>query len=153
MCMLWRSSSELWWIASSRAIIMRLVSWAWAVVTPDPNPEMNVWLSSGATHIWNLHERQPASPWQAEINRLMNQQMVIMDHERRKQLYDRVQQLNAENLPLIFLATRDVLVGTRNEIGNFRPGVLEPYALWNTYHHAIKHSPFLPAHSTRPHPH
>jgi len=123
---------------------MRLVSWAWAVVTPDPNPEMNVWLSSGATHIWNLHERQPASPWQAEINRLMNQQMVIMDHERRKQLYDRVQQLNAENLPLIFLATRDVLVGTRNEIGNFRPGVLEPYALWNTEELSIKRQPFVP---------
>ena len=97
----------------------------------DPNPEMNVWLSNGATHIWNLHERQPATPWEAEIDRLMNEQMVTMDYKRRKQIYDRVQQLIAENLPLIFLATPDVLVGAKDEIGNFRPGVLEPYALWN----------------------
>src|SRR5207248_4990230 len=61
----------------------------------DPNPEMNVWLSSGATHIWNLHERQPATPWEAEIDRLMNEQMVTMNYQRRKQLYDRVQQLIA----------------------------------------------------------
>src|SRR6267154_3816250 len=27
---------------------------------PDPNPEMNVWLSSGATHLWHLGETQPA---------------------------------------------------------------------------------------------
>jgi len=61
----------------------------------------------------------------------MNQQMVALNYVRRKQLYDRVQQLIADNLPLVFLATPNILVGARNEVGNFRPGVLEPYALWN----------------------
>ena len=97
----------------------------------DPNVVMNVWLSNGATHVWNLHESHPATPWEAEIDRLMNQQMVALNYVRRKQLYDRVQQLIADNLPLVFLATPNILVGARNEVGNFRPGVLEPYALWN----------------------
>jgi len=97
----------------------------------DPNVVMNVWLSNGATHVWNLHESHPATPWEAEIDRLMNQQMVTLNYVRRKQLYDRVQQLIADNLPLVFLATPNILVGARNEVGNFRPGVLEPYALWN----------------------
>ena len=97
----------------------------------DPNVVMNVWLSNGATHVWNLHESHPATPWEAEIDRLMNEQMVTLNYVRRKQLYDRVQQLIADNLPLVFLATPDILVGARNEVGNFRPGVLEPYALWN----------------------
>jgi peptide/nickel transport system substrate-binding protein len=97
----------------------------------DPNVAMNVWLSNGATHVWNLHESHPAQ-WQAEVDKLMNQQMVTMDYPHRKELYDRVQQLIAENLPVIFLATPDILVGAKNEIGNFRPGILEPYALWNT---------------------
>ena len=97
----------------------------------DPNVAMNVWLSNGATHVWNLHESHPATPWEAEIDRLMSQQMVTLNYVRRKQLYDRVQQLIAENLPVVFLATPDILVGARNEVGNFRPGVLEPYALWN----------------------
>ena len=98
----------------------------------DPNVAMNVWLSTGATHVWNLHESHPASAWQAEIDALLNQQMVTMDYKRRKQLYDRVQQLIADNLPVIFLATPDVLVGAKNDVGNFRPGVLDPFALWNT---------------------
>ncbi|HKR28935.1 MAG TPA: ABC transporter substrate-binding protein [Terriglobales bacterium] len=98
----------------------------------DPNVAMNVWLSNGPTHVWNLHETHPATAWEAEIDRLMNQQMITMDYRRRKQLYDRVQQLIADNLPVIFLATPNVLVGARNNVGNFNPGVLEPYALWDT---------------------
>ena len=98
----------------------------------DPNVAMNVWLSHGPTHVWNLHETHPATAWEAEVDRLMNQQMITMDYRRRKQLYDRVQKLIADNLPVTFLATPNVLVGARNNVGNFNPGVLEPYALWNT---------------------
>ena len=98
----------------------------------DPNVAMNVWLSHGPTHVWNLHETHPATAWEAEVDRLMNQQMITMDYRRRKQLYDRVQKLIADNLQVTFLATPNVLVGARNNVGNFNPGVLEPYALWNT---------------------
>jgi len=98
----------------------------------DPNVVMNVWLSNGATHVWNLHESHPATPWEAEIDRLMNEQAITIDRNHRKRLYDRAQQLIADNLPVIFLATPNVLVGAKNELGNFQPGVLEPYALWNT---------------------
>ena len=98
----------------------------------DPNVGMNVWLSSGATHVWNLHETHPATSWEAEIDQLMNQQMITIDYRRRKQLYDRVQQLITDNLPVVFLATPDILVGAKNQIGNFYPGTLDPYALWNT---------------------
>ena len=97
----------------------------------DPNVAMNVWLSNGPTHVWNLHEARPATDWEAEIDRLMQQQMITINYLRRKQLYDRVQQLISDNLPVIFLATPDVLVGANNDVGNFNPGVLDPYALWN----------------------
>ena len=98
---------------------------------PDPNPEMNVWLSSGETHLWHLNETQPATPWEKEIDGLMQQQMITLDYKKRKSLYDRVQQLIAENVPFIFLATPDVLVGAKNEVGNFHPAVLDDYTLWN----------------------
>src|SRR5438477_971539 len=80
---------------------------------PDPNPEMNVWLSSGATHLWHLGETQPATPWEGEVDHLMQQQMVTLNYEKRKRLYDRVQQLISENLPFIFLATPNVLTGAK----------------------------------------
>ena len=98
---------------------------------PDPNPEMNVWLSNGETHLWHLNETQPATPWEKEIDGLMQQQMITLGYKKRKSLYDRVQQLIAENVPFIFLATPDVLVGAKNEVGNFHPAVLDDYTLWN----------------------
>ena len=96
----------------------------------DPNPEMNVWTTSGTSHLWNLHETKPA-PWESEIDKLMQQQMVTLDYGKRKQLYDRVQQLVAEHLPFIFLATPNVLAAADPRVGNFHPAILDPYTLWN----------------------
>lgn len=97
----------------------------------DPNPEMNVWLSNGSSHLWNLGENEPATPWEREIDDLMQKQMVTPSYEKRKQMYDRVQELISQNLPFIFLATPDVLVAAKNDIGNFHPALLDPYTLWN----------------------
>ncbi len=103
------------------------------IVSPDadPNVDINVWLSSGGTHLWNPSQEHPATPWEAEIDRLMEQQLVAMNYTERKKLYDRVQEILAENQPMVFLASPDILVGAKNAIGNFRPTVLEPYVLWN----------------------
>jgi peptide/nickel transport system substrate-binding protein len=97
----------------------------------DPNSEMNVWLSSGATHVWRPAQRQPATPWEAEIDRLMQEQIATREHAQRKKLYDRVQQLVAEHLPIIALVSPNVLVGAASGLGNFRPTVLDHHALWN----------------------
>ena len=97
----------------------------------DPNPEMNVWLSNGSSHLWQLGETKPASAWEREIDQLMQEQMVTLDYRKRKQLYDRVQQLISENVPFVFLATPNILAGADARVGNFRPAVLDPYTLWN----------------------
>lgn len=97
----------------------------------DPNPDFNVWHSSGAQHLWNPSETHPATDWEAEIDRLMEQQHSAARFDQRKKFYDRVQELLAEKQPMIFLASPDILVGAKNTIGNFHPAVLEPYVLWN----------------------
>jgi len=97
----------------------------------DPNPEMNVWMSNGTSHLWHLHETEPATAWEREIDQLMQLQMITLDYAKRKQLYDRVQQLIAEHFPFIFLATPNILAAADPRVGNFRPAVLEPYTLWN----------------------
>ena len=97
----------------------------------DPNPEMNVWLSSGGSHLWNPGQKEPMTPWEAEIDGLMRQQMTTLDQAVRKRLYDRVQQIAAENLPLICLASPDILVAARKDLGNFQPAILDHYTLWN----------------------
>lgn len=97
----------------------------------DPTAEINVWTLRGATHLWNVTPKQQATPWETEIDRLMQLQMVTLQYAKRKRLYDQVQQLVTANLPLICLASPNVLVAASNKVGNLRPAILEPYALWN----------------------
>jgi peptide/nickel transport system substrate-binding protein len=97
----------------------------------DPNSDINVWLSSGGTHLWNPSQAHPATPWEAEIDRLIEEQMSARTFEQRKKLYDRAQAVLAENQPMIFLASPNILAGAKNSVGNFHPAVLEPYVLWN----------------------
>jgi peptide/nickel transport system substrate-binding protein len=104
----------------------------------DPNSDISVWLSSGGLHLWNPSQAHPATPWEAEIDRLIEEQMSARTFEQRKKLYDRVQEILAENQPMIFLASPDILAGAKNSIGNFHPTVLEPYVLWNVEQLYIK---------------
>jgi peptide/nickel transport system substrate-binding protein len=97
----------------------------------DPNGEMNVWLSSGSNHLWRLGQKVPATSWETEIDRLMQQQLITLEYGERKRLYDRVQAIVAEQLPMIFLAAPHILVGARADLGNFQPSVLDHYTLWN----------------------
>ncbi len=69
-------------------------------------------------------------PWEAEIDRWMKQQFTMLEYRARKRLYDRVQEVVA-NLPLICLASPNILVGAKSNLGNFRPAILDHYTLWN----------------------
>jgi peptide/nickel transport system substrate-binding protein len=98
----------------------------------DPNGEIDVWMSSGKTHLWNPGQERPATPWEAEIDSLMRRQLTTLDRPARKRLYDRVQQIVAENLPVIPLVSPNLLVGAKANLANFRPAVLDSYTLWNS---------------------
>jgi peptide/nickel transport system substrate-binding protein len=98
---------------------------------PDPDSEVNVWLSSGSMHLWNPKQKQPATAWEAEIDRLMRQQAVELDRVKRRQMYARVQQIEAEQLPFICLVSPHVLVAAHDWVRNLRPANVDHYTLWN----------------------
>jgi peptide/nickel transport system substrate-binding protein len=104
-----------------------------ALASPDadPNVDMPIWLSSGAQHVWNPAQKQAATPWEAEIDGLMRKQLVTRKYEERKRLFDRVQELAMQHMPLIPLVSPHILAGAKKNLGNFRPALLEPYTLWN----------------------
>ena len=97
----------------------------------DPNPQMSFLLTGGGLHVWCLEEEASIPPWQAEIDRLMREQLTALGHEHRKRLYDRVQEIVAEYRPFISLVSPHILVGADRRLRNFRPGILPPYTLWN----------------------
>jgi peptide/nickel transport system substrate-binding protein len=100
-------------------------------VDPDPNSVMNVWLSSSPNHQWNPSQKTPSTPWEAEIDRLMNLQASTSDPVRRKQAVDRVQQIVAEQQPFIYLVYPNALVAVSPRLQGAKPAVLEPRTEWN----------------------
>jgi peptide/nickel transport system substrate-binding protein len=101
---------------------------------------MNVWMSNGDTHLWHPNQTKPATPWESEIDHLMEQQQVTLDSFKRKRLYDRVQEIVAEDLPVICLVGPDILVGASDRVGNLQPAIMDPYTLWNIDQLYIKQS-------------
>jgi ABC-type transport system substrate-binding protein len=57
--------------------------------------------------------------------------MVQLNYKERKKLYDQVQEIITANLPYVFLATPNILVGAKKNLANFKPAILEPATLWN----------------------
>ena len=97
----------------------------------DPGSEMNVWPSSGPTHVWSPSQAHPGTTWEAEIDGLMRQQMATKGYAARKRLYDQVQEIEERETPIVSLLSPNVLVAARRNVGNFRPAVMDHYTLWN----------------------
>ena len=98
----------------------------------DPDAEMNIWLSSGNDHVWDIGEPHPATSWESEIDQLMENLLFTTQSKSRKLLYDRVQEILADDLPIICLASPDILVGAKDQVANFKPATLDPHTLWNS---------------------
>jgi peptide/nickel transport system substrate-binding protein len=97
----------------------------------DPALVMNVWLSSGENHQWNPAEKQPATAWEAEIDRLMRAQASTLDDYKRKEYFDRVQEIAWEEEPFIYLVTKNSLSAVSQSLANVHPVVLRPQVFWN----------------------
>jgi peptide/nickel transport system substrate-binding protein len=97
----------------------------------DPNGQMNVWLSSGEDHQWNPSQKSPATAWEAEIDKLMREQATAPTEKERKDKFDRVQQIAAEQQPFIYLINKDVLVAVSPSLIGAAPVVLDPWGFWN----------------------
>jgi len=95
-------------------------------VEPDPSSMMNVWLSSSDNHQWNPSEKTPATPWEAEIDRLMNAQAIAATDAERKRSVDRVQQIVAEQQPFIYLVYPNALYAVSPALQNVQLTVLQP---------------------------
>ncbi|HEU4416995.1 MAG TPA: ABC transporter substrate-binding protein, partial [Candidatus Angelobacter sp.] len=96
----------------------------------DPNSQMAVWLSSADNHQWNPRQKTPATAWEAEIDKLMKAQAASGDEHKRKQYWDRVQQIVWEQEPFIYLINKDALVAISPAVKNSEPSVFRPQAFW-----------------------
>jgi peptide/nickel transport system substrate-binding protein len=108
------------------AIILGLTN-----VDLDPNGEMNVWLSSSENHQWNPQQKTPETAWEAEIDRLMRAQASSSDAKKRKEAFDRVQEIAEEQEPFIFLINKNALSAVAMTVHGASPVILSPQTFWN----------------------
>jgi len=97
----------------------------------DPSEQMNIWLSSAENHQWNPGQKAPETAWEAEIDRLMRAQASELNEKKRKEYFDRVQEIAWEQEPFIYLVNRNALSAISTSVQNAHPVVLRPQVFWN----------------------
>ncbi len=104
----------------------------------DPNEQMNVWLSSSENHQWNPQEKAPETVWEAEIDRLMRVQASSADPKKRKEAFDRVQQIAVDQQPFVYLVNRNALSAVSANVHGASPVILVPQTYWNVEWLSVK---------------
>jgi len=97
----------------------------------DPTDQMNVWVSSSDNHQWNPSEKAPETAWEAEIDRLMHAMASSADVKKRKEAFDRVQEIAVEQQPFIYLVNRNALSAISASVHGASPVILAPQTYWN----------------------
>ena len=97
----------------------------------DPNGQMNIWLSSAEDHAWNPKQKAPETAWEAEMDRLMRVQASTSNLKKRKEAFDRVQQIVYEQAPFIYLINQNSLSAVSSSVAGANPGILYPQTFWN----------------------
>ncbi len=99
---------------------------------PDPSAELPLWLSRAPLHLWNPSQERPATDWEARIDELMERQMYAVNVAERKELFDEVQMILAEKMPLIELVVPHALLGVNHRVENLKPTPFWSPPLWNS---------------------
>lgn len=102
------------------------------VGTSDTDPALNpdYWFSSGGSHVWNLAQPTPATEWERRIDTLMLAQSRSVDDGERKRLFDEVQRIYAEHLPMVHFVAPKVFVAASGRLRNLTPAIARPQLLW-----------------------
>jgi len=97
---------------------------------PDPSSMMNLLLSSAPNNGWNPSQKTPATAWEAEIDKNMRLQAGSGSQQARKLAVDRVQQIVADQQPLIYLVYPNVLEAVSPQLHGVQPSILSPGPVW-----------------------
>ena len=96
---------------------------------PDPHSGITLWHSGENLHLWNPNQPSPATDWEAEIDELYVMAGRELDPGKRIDLYHRAQEIDAENVPLIYTTLSERLSAVRNVFGNTTPTL---YGIYDT---------------------
>ncbi len=112
-----------------------------AATNLDPSMNLDLWLSSGQAHIWNIGQKVPATDWEKQIDDLMHQITAQVDQAARKKLFDEVQNIFAEHLPAVYFVAPRLHMAVSGRVGGVEPAILRPQLLWNVDRLTVQSGP------------
>jgi len=96
--------------------------------TIEPNNGANFLRSSGNLHLWYPDQPKPATPWEAEIDKLLEEGTAEMDVQKRVPYYWRIQEILHDQLPIIQTVRQLRYDARRNSLLNY------DLTVWGLYH-------------------
>jgi peptide/nickel transport system substrate-binding protein len=103
----------------------------WALSEPDPSSYSNYLSSGSPTRLWHPKQSKPATAWEARIDDLLATQARETNPDRRRAAFNEVQQILAEQLPIIPIVARHICVAANQHVGDHSPSAIFPFSLWN----------------------
>ena len=100
-------------------------------VPPDPANAQNLLRSSGLSHYWFVRQQKPASPEEAEIDRLVDRLVASLDLAERKAIWKQIQNIWNEQAWSIWLPILNVKIPMSNRFGNAQPSIMAHRLIWN----------------------
>ncbi len=93
----------------------------------EPNSGYNVWTPNGALHIFNkrtsndLKSSDKILPFEKELEKIFNNGALELNFKKRKEIYDRYQEIIADENPLIYLYAPLNISAVRKKVKNIYP--------------------------------
>lgn len=99
----------------------------------EPHNGKNVWYSTGSLHMFNQRKPQDFQKhdeflWEKEIDKIFDKAALELKFEKRKELYDKYQEIIYNQRPMLYLYSPLQIVAIRKKFGNIYPSALSGVA-------------------------
>ncbi len=97
----------------------------------DPSGFSSFLKSSGSVHQWRPRQETPATEWEARVDDLVMRISQESDRDERRKMFNEVQAIYADEMPIIPIVSRHVVSAANVRVGNFAAAPFLPFSLWN----------------------
>ncbi len=97
----------------------------------EPTTYANFLLSGSDIHQWQPSQKTPATEWEARIDKLFAEQAREADPQKRAALFNEIQQIMADETPVVPIVARHVVSAANDRVGNYAPSSIFPFSIWN----------------------
>jgi len=102
-----------------------------SLTATDPSSYVGLLQSSAGLHQWRPKQATPATEWEARIDRLFAEQSKERDAAARKQKFNEIQAIMADEMPIVPIVSRHIVSAANERIGNLSPSTILPFSMWN----------------------